>query len=270
MAAKGFIKSLPHFTGVSAFFFLIISLALRSWSTSEATRELVTGDVQIGLFSACADMPCSSSGDECNRPVIFSSIGDCRQGHCINSRYLTLTGSEWNANNLCDKAATAAAFGIFALLMTFAALLFTSWRALAGRTVLWGYGALFSFIAGLSSLIAWAIWIGWQRVMNNEPSEDREGPLIGFDELNVGAGFNTQVIASLLLFANVFFCRFQWTCFDQGSPGESNSYALTNNPAQAVNPVLNQPDSYLQINAEEGKVDKPASEEKSRNSSTPL
>lgn len=276
--SAGAIRSLPHSMFLSALLFLIISVSLRDWSNSEATRENESGKVVIGLFSACADMPCVPQSDddnaECRHPIVFSAIGECRQGHCINSKHITV-GSDWNHNNLCDKAATSAGFAILAIFLTFSGLMFTSWRKLAGRKALYGYGAWLSFLAALSSLISWSVWIDWNRKMNDEPSVDREGPLIAFEKLSIGPGVSMQIVSSLMLFANVFFCRFQWTCFEKEKDEEvgMDDYDRADiNRNTSSDPVLNNEDTpqYLRIGRDSAEGGAKPPVPGGKNASTPI
>lgn len=254
MSGQSAIKSLPHYVAVFSFLFLIISTSLRSWSNSEATRDSVSGDVTIGLFSACADMPCRNAdvdGDRCVVPAVFSTIGECREGHCIDRIELVPT-TNWDAENLCDRAASAAAFSILAIFFCFALLMVTSWRALANRPVNWVYGAWFSFFSAFSATIAWCIWARWQTLMNDQPASRRTtDSTTQFDELSVGPGLSMSIVASLMLYANVFFCRFQWTCFAPEDRDSMNSnYALAT-PDGEANQQSGADPSYLQVGQEQ-------------------
>lgn len=209
-------STVPDVLGALALILLIVSCGLPDWTTTEATvvgggaSSAQKGDVYLGLWEACAKMPCREGGDngECETLHVFSKISECRQGHCVKESSLGVS-TNWDDNKLCDRSAAAAGFSLLAIFTAIGMLLVTSWRSLAGRTILWEKGAWLSLLAAIFSTCAWGIWLNWSRRMNKEPEETRGGDLYEFDRLALGPGFGLQVLCSIMLYFNAVVCSFQ-------------------------------------------------------------
>jgi hypothetical protein len=177
----------------------------------QATVNGVGGDVTIGLWQACADMPCEESDDapdaSCKVEPVFSDIGTCRQGHCIRGKGLT-PGSSWEANNLCDRSAAGSAFSVIGILLMLYYTKITTIEKLLRRQPVYEAAAWISGLAGFSGLIAFGVWARWVQVMNNAEGEGRESDTdrILLTKMKLGFGFWLQVITALLCFLNGLLC----------------------------------------------------------------
>ena len=146
------------------------------------------GPVQIGLWKACADMPCTIGDDaivtadgtavdpaaaQCDRVTIFSETSTCRQGHCISGRSL-VPGTSWDGNNLCDASAAASAFSVLSILLMVYFMWITLCQQLLSREPSFEGAAWVSFFAGLCSMACFAIWCKWLNGMNGEIGDLRQ------------------------------------------------------------------------------------------------
>lgn len=195
---------LPHVLLCTSLVFFVIACAVPDWSSGTVSSETdqAFGSFTIGLWTACADLTQSVGNSQ---PVsLFSPLSECRLGHCTQSDDLA-QNSNWNAENLCDKSAAVQTFAILSVVIAAMGLFFTSWRALAGRTVLWGKGAIMSALATLFSLISWATWVDWSRMMNsNKPTIAARWM---FSDLDTGAGVILTILGMLCSLINVFLMR---------------------------------------------------------------
>ena len=71
----------------------------------------------------------------------------------------------------------------------------------------WITASFFHAFGFIGSFLAWAVWAGWVVAMNDEPTSDRAGPILSFDEMEMGSGWWLQFFASGMFLANVFLCR---------------------------------------------------------------
>lgn len=194
----------PHLFGALSSIFFFVACIVPDWSngTVQVKQSNAFGEISIGLWQACADMTSE------NKVAIFSTLGDCRQGHCTLSDKLTGKGTSWSAENLCDKSAVVQAFLILAIFASFMSLFFTSWRSFAGRSILWGKGAFFDLLAALFSMIAWATWVDWNNTMNsNRPNPATESRPQTFSELDLGPGCTLAIIGWVLATINFFVLK---------------------------------------------------------------
>lgn len=236
MVPTGWLKTLPHINGAFILLFLVISTWHGRWSESKVRMvngERKEGDVWIGIFKACSDI-CPSTKDTdpsfCTHP--FSTIAECRVGHCINDDRLSPNLSKWHANDLCDKSAVATTFAFAAILVAALAFYFTTWKHYRPKPSFrehegasegdnrearnrwrqtwepqWVTASFFNAFGFVGSFLAWTVWAGWVVAMNDESSSDRAGPILSFDELSMGSGWYLQFFASAMFLANVFLCR---------------------------------------------------------------
>lgn len=205
MGAFAFIMTpMPHVLATISLLFFFIACIVPDWSNGTVSRPKATpaafGEFTVGLWQACSDI--TNSG---NQVGIFSTLGDCRQGHCVRDERFALDSS-WDSQNLCDKAATVQAFTIVSIFTSILTIFFTSWRAIAGRTILWGKGTVFSIMSFFFSLIAWATWADWNNTMNDNPAASGEDKN-QFSELDLGPGFALTIIGSLCCLVNIFLMR---------------------------------------------------------------
>lgn len=186
----------PHILATVGFVFSVAAISTTAWAEADVSTGTAFGTADIGLWKACSYMTPTDT-------PIFSVLAECRQGHCIRSSDLT-PGSNWPANNLCDRATVAQAFSLLAMFSAIAVVLMTSWRALANRTVLWWKGSLFSLLAAVFSMIAWATWYHWMGLMNGDRPD---AATISFSELSSGPGAILMVVTSLVYVLNCLLCR---------------------------------------------------------------
>lgn len=204
---------------------VVLSISLRTWITSEVTDNGggpggLTGDVQIGLWKACADMPCrnvivaegNDAQSTCSKPDIFSDLGDCRNGHCVGGEDLSIFTS-WNNNDLCNRSAASSAFGIIAMFLIMYNFYLTTYKEIRRLDPGCGDGeyetaAWINFLAALSAVICWAIMNRWVTVMNDEKgtSRSKETDSLKFEDLKTGIGMSLMLISWLALFVNTIVC----------------------------------------------------------------
>lgn len=265
----------------AALVIVLISVSIGSWATSSVRDNAgLKGEVEIGLWKACADMPCrdvnlpatdtDAAEASCSKPEVFADLGDCRYGHCIGGEDLTLFTS-WNNNDLCNRSAAAGAFGIITILLIVYMAYLTTYRELrrpAGAAI--GDGdyekaAWVSLLATICAIICWATMKEWTRIMNDEKDERRskETDSLQFDDLKTGLGMSLMLIAWLLLFANFIVCVV--SAQQQGQAAKSSKRAP---PAPGPQPIQSESANYLDVSTDEGYKPPPPAAMLRRNSTS--
>jgi hypothetical protein len=98
------------------------------------------GDVNIGLWSACADVP----GDN----VFANDDGkDCRLGHCIESIYITIEANR-EAHNLCDNSRAVAGLLLVDVILLLIAVYSSVLKPALGQPAAHGWAAINNASAG--------------------------------------------------------------------------------------------------------------------------
>eukprot|EP00041_Stephanoeca_diplocostata_P022790 m.546391 g.546391 ORF g.546391 m.546391 type:complete len:256 (-) comp22154_c0_seq2:1467-2234(-) len=224
----------PHILVSVGMLFLVISASLTDWSHADVSvpSQEAFGTADIGLWRACSHMTPETT-------QVFSVLGNCRRGHCVRTDELT-QGSLWDSQSLCDRATVCAAFAFLAIFFAFGALVFTSWRSLANRTVLWWKGSVYSFSTAFFSMISWAVWIRWKQLMNDNRPE--EATTVQFSSLSNGSGVILQIVACVMFFINGFLCKSRAAKQAKLSAEHKEQQAnlqeqLNNDPRAAVNGV---------------------------------
>lgn len=188
----------------AALLFYIIALGLPKWSSGTAFTQQTSGTMDVGIWKVCVSMDPSGR--------IFHSTGsDCRIGQCpVQSTFAV--GTSWDSHGICERSKATAAFLIFALVLSFFFLWYSMGYFLRGRKPLAGWASLCGGLAGISGVIAWAVWLGWQNAMNND--DGRLNGAVTFSTLNSGPAFGLTVSASVF---NIVAC-FQYLCGARCAP----------------------------------------------------
>eukprot|EP00056_Hartaetosiga_gracilis_P012656 m.202767 g.202767 ORF g.202767 m.202767 type:complete len:323 (+) comp13724_c0_seq5:48-1016(+) len=176
----------------------VLAVSLTHWSTGTATINGISGDVRFGLFRACGDV----SGENIFNTGIGS--GDCRYGHCIESFFITPRATA-DSHDLCGRAKSTAAFvlisvGLF-LVMSYYLLVrpFTT-----STDTAYGFSFFLSIITVLTTLISWAVWIGWQSSFNGDSQRAAPATSISFSSLDLGACSVLMIIVTIIAAINTW------------------------------------------------------------------
>jgi len=251
---------------------VILSISLRTWASSEVTDNAgLSGDVQIGLWKACADMPCENvivtEGDDiettCSKSEVFTDLGECRNGHCIGGGTLSLFTS-WESNDLCNRSAAAAAFGIITLLLIVYNFYLTTYKEIRRLGPGCGDGeyetaAWVNLLAAVCAVICWAIFNRWVKLMNDEagPTRAKDTDSLEFTDLTTGFGMSVMLISWILLFVNTILCVM--------SANEQGVMARRKLPPTVVSESA---EGYLDVGPEPDDYEPPAGARMGRRTST--
>ena len=121
---------------------VVVAICIPQWSDGSATVASSAGDVTIGLWKACADVP--------NERIFSNNEGgeDCRYGHCIGSDFLT-PRTRAGAHDLCGSSKASAAFGLLSIICCLCIFYCLFYLPLTSRDQAHGWASVYAISLGL-------------------------------------------------------------------------------------------------------------------------